>query len=159
MVTDKAGRTVVSALERRISEAKAAGEVGEDVDVQTAAQFMKATIVGIKIAARAGATPGCVRGIARRACPLSFSREFAPPFQGDEDAPKTDLGRGSIPGEARDRMLRGPAPSEWGPGGHRPTMMHPADERIQAIGLGSAMPVVVDRAIGRSWHPSAFRWG
>jgi TetR/AcrR family transcriptional repressor of nem operon len=67
MLTDTAGQTVLSALKRRISEAKMDGDVPEDVDVTEAANFIKATIAGIKIAARAGAPPQTLRGIARTA--------------------------------------------------------------------------------------------
>jgi len=67
MITDMAGRTMLSGLERRISEAKAAGEISKSVDAQTAAQFIMATLAGIKIAARSGATPESLRGIARMA--------------------------------------------------------------------------------------------
>ena len=65
MITDLAGRTLLSGLERRIAEAKAAGEISKSVDAQTAAQFIMATLVGIKIAARSGAAPETLRGIAR----------------------------------------------------------------------------------------------
>jgi AcrR family transcriptional regulator len=67
MLTDTAGRTVLSALERRISEAKANGDVPKDVDVTVAANFIAATVAGIKMAARAGAQPQMLRGIARMA--------------------------------------------------------------------------------------------
>lgn len=65
MITDMAGRTLLSAFERRISEAKAAGEIGKDVNPSAAAQFIIATVSGIKMAARAGATAESLRGIAR----------------------------------------------------------------------------------------------
>jgi AcrR family transcriptional regulator len=67
MVTDTAGRTLLSALERRISEAKMDGEVPEDVPVTEAASFIQATLAGIKVAARGGASPEILRGIARMA--------------------------------------------------------------------------------------------
>jgi len=67
MLTDTAGRTLLSALERRISEAKTDGDVAKDVDVIEAASFVEATLAGIKIAARAGASPETLRGIARMA--------------------------------------------------------------------------------------------
>ena len=67
MLTDTAGRTLLSALERRISEAKTDGDVAKDVDVIEAASFVQATLAGIKIAARAGASPETLRGIARMA--------------------------------------------------------------------------------------------
>jgi TetR/AcrR family transcriptional regulator, transcriptional repressor for nem operon len=67
MITEMASRTMLSGLERRISEAKASGEISKSVDAQIAAQFIMATLAGIKIAARAGATAESLRGIARMA--------------------------------------------------------------------------------------------
>jgi AcrR family transcriptional regulator len=67
LLTDTAGRTLLSALERRIAEAQAAGEIGPDVDGRAAAQFVAATFSGIKVAARGGASPEALRGIARLA--------------------------------------------------------------------------------------------
>jgi phage-related minor tail protein len=65
MITDMASKTLRSALESRISEAKATGEIGKGMDVHIGAQFIMATLVGLKIAARAGATAESLRGIAR----------------------------------------------------------------------------------------------
>ena len=67
LLTDSAGRTLLSALERVIAEAKRAGEIGADVQMRPAAQFMAATISGLKISARRGASPEALRGIARMA--------------------------------------------------------------------------------------------
>ena len=67
MITDMASRTMLFGLERRISEARASGEISKRVDAQIAAQFIMATLAGIKIAARAGATPEGLRGVARLA--------------------------------------------------------------------------------------------
>ncbi|MDB5991083.1 MAG: regulatory protein TetR [Herbaspirillum sp.] len=67
MLSKTAALTLLSALERRLSEAKADGTVAKDVDVQEAANFIKATLAGIKVAARAGASPENLRGIARMA--------------------------------------------------------------------------------------------
>ena len=67
MLSETASRTLLSALERRISEAKADGAVDGDVDSREAAIFIKATLVGIKVSARAGASPESLRGIARMA--------------------------------------------------------------------------------------------
>ena len=66
-LTDTAGRTILSALERRIAEARKDGDVAKDLDVAEAASFIHATLAGIKVAARAGATPKILRGIARMA--------------------------------------------------------------------------------------------
>jgi TetR/AcrR family transcriptional repressor of nem operon len=41
--------------------------VAADVDAREAAAFIKATLVGIKVSARAGASPESLRGIARMA--------------------------------------------------------------------------------------------
>ena len=67
MLTETANRTLLSALERRISEAKAEGTVAEDVDAREAASFIGATLVAIKVSARAGASPENLRSIARMA--------------------------------------------------------------------------------------------
>jgi TetR/AcrR family transcriptional repressor of nem operon len=61
------GKRLLSALERRLAEAKTKGEVGKDVDQRAAAQFVKATIAGMKLAARGGATGDTLRNIARMA--------------------------------------------------------------------------------------------
>jgi TetR/AcrR family transcriptional repressor of nem operon len=65
IITEMASKTFMSALERRIAEAKAEGEMSKAISPQTAAQFLMATVAGIKIAARAGATKETLRGIAR----------------------------------------------------------------------------------------------
>ena len=67
MIYDTASKTLLSAIERRISEAKSSGEIDKEVNAQVAAQFMMATLTGIKVAARAGARPDSLRGIARMA--------------------------------------------------------------------------------------------
>jgi TetR/AcrR family transcriptional repressor of nem operon len=67
LLTDVAGKTVLSALERLIGEAKDRGEIGPDIDVRAAAQFMLATFSGMKVTARGGATPETLRNIARMA--------------------------------------------------------------------------------------------
>jgi TetR/AcrR family transcriptional repressor of nem operon len=61
------GRRLSSALERRLAEAKAKGETSKDVDPRAAAQFIQATITGMKVAARGGATADTLRNIARMA--------------------------------------------------------------------------------------------
>src|SRR5580698_2027100 len=43
-----------AALERVIAEGKASGEVGSNVDIRTAAQFIGVTLSGMKVAARGG---------------------------------------------------------------------------------------------------------
>ena len=67
LLNDAAGRTLRSAFERRVAEAKAEGEVAGDLDVRAAAEFMQATLMGIKVAARSGASAETLKGIARLA--------------------------------------------------------------------------------------------
>jgi TetR/AcrR family transcriptional regulator, transcriptional repressor for nem operon len=67
MVGEMASRMMVSALDRRINEAKAAGEVPKDVTSADASAFIMATLTGIKVAARAGASAERLKGIARMA--------------------------------------------------------------------------------------------
>ena len=62
-----ADKTLQSSLERRINEGKDAGEIGTDIDARAAAQFIKATFAGIKVAARGGAPADTLRNIARMA--------------------------------------------------------------------------------------------
>lgn len=66
-LTDAMGKSLRSALERKIAEAKAAGEAGADVDVKAAAQFMLSTLSGLKVAARGGASRAVMTGIAQMA--------------------------------------------------------------------------------------------
>jgi AcrR family transcriptional regulator len=65
MATDAAWSAFNMALKRRVIEAKAAGDVGKDVDPAEAAQFLLASLVGIKVAARGGANLATLHGIAR----------------------------------------------------------------------------------------------
>lgn len=67
LLTDSAGQTLLLALEHSIAEAKRAGEIGADVQMRPAAQFIASTIAGLKISARRGASPEALRGIARMA--------------------------------------------------------------------------------------------
>lgn len=62
-----ADKTLQSSLERRFREAKASGEINSEVDPRSAAHFFKATFVGIKIAARGGASVTTLREIAQMA--------------------------------------------------------------------------------------------
>jgi TetR/AcrR family transcriptional regulator, transcriptional repressor for nem operon len=62
-----ADKALQSSLERRINEGKDAGEIGADIDARAAAQFIKATFAGIKVAARGGAPADTLRNIARMA--------------------------------------------------------------------------------------------
>jgi TetR/AcrR family transcriptional regulator, transcriptional repressor for nem operon len=67
MVGEMASRMMVSTLELRIDEAKAAGEVPKDVTGADGSAFIMATLTGIKVAARAGASAERLKGIARMA--------------------------------------------------------------------------------------------
>jgi AcrR family transcriptional regulator len=67
MLSETANRTLRFAIERRIDEAKSNGEAADEVDAREAAGFIIATLVGIKVSARAGASPESLRGIARMA--------------------------------------------------------------------------------------------
>jgi TetR/AcrR family transcriptional regulator, transcriptional repressor for nem operon len=60
-------KRLLSALERRLGEAKTKGEISKDVDPRAAAQFVTATVTGMKVAARGGATADILRNIARMA--------------------------------------------------------------------------------------------
>lgn len=64
VVTEAAGRIVLSAFESLIAEAKRVGEVGAQIDTHTAAHFMLVTVSGMKVAARGGAAPETLRKIA-----------------------------------------------------------------------------------------------
>jgi TetR/AcrR family transcriptional repressor of nem operon len=67
LLGEAAARTLLSALEHLIAQAKAAGEADSELDVHAAAQFIAATLSGIKLSARGGASPDTLRGIARMA--------------------------------------------------------------------------------------------
>ena len=64
---DANGKRLSSALERRLIEAGSKGEIGKDVEPRAAAQFVKATLTGMKVAARGGASADTLRNIARMA--------------------------------------------------------------------------------------------
>jgi TetR/AcrR family transcriptional repressor of nem operon len=67
LIGEAAGRTLHVALEHRIAEAKAAGEIDAEVDPEVAARFIAATLSGLKIAARAGTSPEDLKKMARLA--------------------------------------------------------------------------------------------
>jgi AcrR family transcriptional regulator len=67
LLNDSAGRTLLSAFKRRLAEAKAAGEVASNLDVHIAAEFLQATLAGIKVAARGGTAAETLKDIARLA--------------------------------------------------------------------------------------------
>jgi TetR/AcrR family transcriptional repressor of nem operon len=67
MLNDTTARALRAALERRISEGKAAGEIGGSVNETAAAHFLLATLSGIKVAARGGASLEALRHIVQMA--------------------------------------------------------------------------------------------
>jgi TetR/AcrR family transcriptional repressor of nem operon len=67
ILIDTAEKTLRSALEHRIADAKAAGEICAEVDMRAAADFLTATFAAIKIAGRGGASLETLRNIARMA--------------------------------------------------------------------------------------------
>ena len=62
---DAADRPLISVIRRRIEEGKAKGEINAGVDPQAAAEFVTAAFVGIKLAARGGASRQTLRNIAQ----------------------------------------------------------------------------------------------
>ncbi|MDB5859318.1 MAG: TetR family transcriptional regulator [Ramlibacter sp.] len=58
------GRLLTGAVERRVREAVAAGAFAASLDAAVAAQFVLATLTGIRVAARQGASVAVLRGIA-----------------------------------------------------------------------------------------------
>ena len=66
-VAERARHVLHGALERRIAEGKADGSVAADMNLREAANFIESTLVGIKVAARGGASAASLRGIARMA--------------------------------------------------------------------------------------------
>jgi len=67
LATEISGRTLLSAIEKRVSEAIAAGEASADLEPAEVAHFFLSTLTGIKVAARGGAPAEMLRGIARTA--------------------------------------------------------------------------------------------
>jgi TetR/AcrR family transcriptional regulator, transcriptional repressor for nem operon len=66
-LSEAVGGTLSSALQRRIAEGKSAGEIGAEIDVRAAAQFIQATLAGLRFAARGGASMATLRDICRMA--------------------------------------------------------------------------------------------
>jgi TetR/AcrR family transcriptional repressor of nem operon len=63
-ITEASNRVLTRALEERVSAAQAEGDVGNDLDPTSAAQFLVANLVAIKIAARGGAGRMSLQSIA-----------------------------------------------------------------------------------------------
>ncbi|MDB5099468.1 MAG: regulatory protein TetR [Cyanobacteria bacterium RYN_339] len=67
LLTDAASQTLDAALERLILEAKGTGEIDPSIEVRAASQFLQATLAGMKVSARAGATAETLHAVARMA--------------------------------------------------------------------------------------------
>jgi TetR/AcrR family transcriptional repressor of nem operon len=61
------GRSLLAAFGRAVEEGKAAGEIAASVDATVAAEFLGATLSGLKVAARGGLPVESLQGIARMA--------------------------------------------------------------------------------------------
>lgn len=66
-LTDRAGHVLHSALEGLLADARKAGEIGQGVEIGVAAQFLAATLAGMKVSARNGAGPQTLSAIAHMA--------------------------------------------------------------------------------------------
>jgi len=64
---EAAGRVQHSAFARRLEEARAAGLVAADLDIDAAIGFLGVTLAGMKVAARGGASTNVLRDTARLA--------------------------------------------------------------------------------------------
>ncbi|QRM44275.1 TetR/AcrR family transcriptional regulator [Rhizobium sp. BG4] len=66
-LTDSASATLGRAITRLIEGGLASGEISAEIDPDAAVQFLGATLSGMKVSARNGATPDILRTIARLA--------------------------------------------------------------------------------------------
>jgi AcrR family transcriptional regulator len=66
-LTEAMGRLLTRAVERRVRDAMASGAFAADLNTPIAGQFVLATLTGIKVAARQGASEAVLRGIAQMA--------------------------------------------------------------------------------------------
>jgi AcrR family transcriptional regulator len=66
-LTDSAGHVMHAALGELLDEARRSGALAAEVDVGDAAQFLGATLAGMKVSARNGVAPDVLAGIARLA--------------------------------------------------------------------------------------------
>ena len=64
LLGEASAHTLISALERSLREARSQGEVDPAMDERLAARFLLSTLSGMKISAKAGATPQDLRDIA-----------------------------------------------------------------------------------------------
>jgi TetR/AcrR family transcriptional repressor of nem operon len=65
LITESSSMTMTTFLQRIIKDAKSKGEVPKSVDEQNAARFIAATLIGMKVSARAGASEESLRDIVR----------------------------------------------------------------------------------------------
>lgn len=63
-VLEQAHDTLLRAIERCLGQARNAGQVGERLDSADAARFLSANMTAIELAARGGASPAILQGIA-----------------------------------------------------------------------------------------------
>ena len=66
-LTDSASATLGRAITRLIEDGLASGEISAEIEPDAAAQFLGATLSGMKVSARNGSTPDILRTIARLA--------------------------------------------------------------------------------------------
>ena len=66
-LTDTASRTLSTALKMIIEDGRKSGGIASDINPDEAVQFLGATLSGMKVSARNGASPETLRGIARMA--------------------------------------------------------------------------------------------
>jgi hypothetical protein len=62
-VTDAVGHRTLLAFESRLRDGIERGELAADLDAGAAAQFLLATLSGLKVAARGGASRAALHGI------------------------------------------------------------------------------------------------
>ncbi|MFL7962175.1 transcriptional regulator, TetR family [Pseudomonas sp. NFIX10] len=67
MISDIASRTLAAAISARVTEAQRAGTLSKSTRPDDLASFILATLSGIKVAARAGASRATLEGIAKTA--------------------------------------------------------------------------------------------
>ena len=66
-INHASGATLAAAFEAIIAKGMAVGDFAADLDGKAATGFLAATLAGMKVAARGGASPEALRGIARMA--------------------------------------------------------------------------------------------
>ncbi|WP_049620956.1 TetR/AcrR family transcriptional regulator [Frateuria defendens] len=66
-ITHESGLVLGRFLERTLGEAQALGEIDAALDIKASARFIATTLMGMKVAARGGASAGELRGIAELA--------------------------------------------------------------------------------------------